>query len=288
MLVTTTDISKRRIHKSVSTIARTSTIYILLTIFKQFYDFILQLDLRAEVSYLCCERSDPLLVHGVQDAQVVPLDFQTLVFCLQVVYFSIAHFRRFVKAKRPKISFFLIFRALSRRARRPIAQLLRPRRIGLYHPKEATLNSPPPPPPPLPTARIASSHKSRKIASNRPKSSDKTAPLTKSTRPSDKKSQKNQNFSTFFKKPIDKPIDLCYNTVLFGGDSLGRDLGVAQLVARYLGVVEAASSSLVTQTSKIPTGHTKRGRFYCCALFLSSSAKRLERDEPTSTFRRRE
>ena len=26
------------------------------------------------------------------------------------------------------------------------------------------------------------------------------------------------------------------------------DLGVAQLVARYLGVVEAASSSLVTQT----------------------------------------
>ena len=28
-----------------------------------------------------------------------------------------------------------------------------------------------------------------------------------------------------------------------------RDLGVAQLVARYLGVVEAASSSLVTQTN---------------------------------------
>ena len=27
------------------------------------------------------------------------------------------------------------------------------------------------------------------------------------------------------------------------------NLGVAQLVARYLGVVEAASSSLVTQTS---------------------------------------
>ena len=27
-----------------------------------------------------------------------------------------------------------------------------------------------------------------------------------------------------------------------------QDLGVAQLVARYLGVVEAASSSLVTQT----------------------------------------
>ena len=29
-----------------------------------------------------------------------------------------------------------------------------------------------------------------------------------------------------------------------------RHLGVAQLVARYLGVVEAASSSLVTQTRK--------------------------------------
>ena len=29
-----------------------------------------------------------------------------------------------------------------------------------------------------------------------------------------------------------------------------QDLGVAQLVARYLGVVEAASSSLVTQTNK--------------------------------------
>ena len=28
------------------------------------------------------------------------------------------------------------------------------------------------------------------------------------------------------------------------------DLGVAQLVARYLGVVEAASSSLVTQTKQ--------------------------------------
>ena len=29
-----------------------------------------------------------------------------------------------------------------------------------------------------------------------------------------------------------------------------QDLGVAQLVARYLGVVEAASSSLVTQTKQ--------------------------------------
>ena len=32
------------------------------------------------------------------------------------------------------------------------------------------------------------------------------------------------------------------------GREKSDDLGVAQLVARYLGVVEAASSSLVTQT----------------------------------------
>ena len=36
-----------------------------------------------------------------------------------------------------------------------------------------------------------------------------------------------------------------YNIEVLKNDS---DLGVAQLVARYLGVVEAASSSLVTQT----------------------------------------
>ncbi len=41
---------------------------------------------------------------------------------------------------------------------------------------------------------------------------------------------------------------MCYNTVLFGETPTKMDLGVAQLVARYLGVVEAASSSLVTQT----------------------------------------
>ena len=35
-------------------------------------------------------------------------------------------------------------------------------------------------------------------------------------------------------------------------------LGVAQLVARYLGVVEAASSSLVTQTSISYEMHKKR------------------------------
>ena len=43
-------------------------------------DLILMLDLHTEVSVLCCERSDPLLVHGVLDAQLVPLGFQPLVF----------------------------------------------------------------------------------------------------------------------------------------------------------------------------------------------------------------
>ena len=33
-------------------------------------------------------------------------------------------------------------------------------------------------------------------------------------------------------------------------EKMASNLGVAQLVARYLGVVEAASSSLVTQTKK--------------------------------------
>ena len=42
---------------------------------------------------------------------------------------------------------------------------------------------------------------------------------------------------------------MCYNNkVERQNASLTTDLGVAQLVARYLGVVEAASSSLVTQT----------------------------------------
>ena len=42
---------------------------------------------------------------------------------------------------------------------------------------------------------------------------------------------------------------MCYNTKV-GSDPARKqsNLGVAQLVARYLGVVEAASSSLVTQT----------------------------------------
>ena len=40
-----------------------------------------------------------------------------------------------------------------------------------------------------------------------------------------------------------------------------QDLGVAQLVARYLGVVEAASSSLVTQTKT--RVHNEPSFFFC-------------------------
>ena len=45
-----------------------------------------------------------------------------------------------------------------------------------------------------------------------------------------------------------------------------QDLGVAQLVARYLGVVEAASSSLVTQTKT--RVHNEPSFFFC---FLAKS-----------------
>ena len=57
------------------------------------------------------------------------------------------------------------------------------------------------------------------------------------------------------------------------------DLGVAQLVARYLGVVEAASSSLVTQTSIFNEMHKKSSRIvrfrldfclFCHYLFAST------------------
>ena len=48
---------------------------------------------------------------------------------------------------------------------------------------------------------------------------------------------------------IDIPIFPCYTIKALSSGSK-QDLGVAQLVARYLGVVEAASSSLVTQTRK--------------------------------------
>ena len=45
------------------------------------------------------------------------------------------------------------------------------------------------------------------------------------------------------------------------------DLGVAQLVARYLGVVEAASSSLVTQT--ISSVHN-RFQLWTLDIFMSA------------------
>ena len=48
-------------------------------------------------------------------------------------------------------------------------------------------------------------------------------------------------------KCLDKSALVWYNNQAVG-DNL-KHLGVAQLVARYLGVVEAASSSLVTQTN---------------------------------------
>ncbi len=50
-------------------------------------------------------------------------------------------------------------------------------------------------------------------------------------------------------------------------------LGVAQLVARYLGVVEAASSSLVTQT-KNRESHDSRFFFYFLAKSLEISSFR--------------
>ena len=43
-----------------------------------------------------------------------------------------------------------------------------------------------------------------------------------------------------------------------------RHLGVAQLVARYLGVVEAASSSLVTQTiASVHNFKNEHSLFFC-------------------------
>ncbi len=51
----------------------------------------------------------------------------------------------------------------------------------------------------------------------------------------------------FSKKVLTKYF--CY-AIMLGSARKAGDLGVAQLVARYLGVVEAASSSLVTQTRK--------------------------------------
>ena len=52
---------------------------------------------------------------------------------------------------------------------------------------------------------------------------------------------------TFFRKCLTKPIS---GDIINNVDCGERCLGVAQLVARYLGVVEAVGSSPVTQTRK--------------------------------------
>ena len=61
---------------------------------------------------------------------------------------------------------------------------------------------------------------------------------------------KRENLPKIFPKHLDKRLFPCYNRQAKKECSslIAQDLGVAQLVARYLGVVEAASSSLVTQT----------------------------------------
>ena len=65
---------------------------------------------------------------------------------------------------------------------------------------------------------------------------------------------------SFFDKTLDIAKEKDYN------DKCAENLGVAQLVARYLGVVEAAGSSPVTQTSQEP-------RYVNCVsgLFLCSN-----------------
>ena len=60
------------------------------------------------------------------------------------------------------------------------------------------------------------------------------------------------------KKALTNPIECA---IMY---ELSRNLGVAQLVARYLGVVEAASSSLVTQTRK----SIENSRFLCFFLLF--------------------
>ena len=57
----------------------------------------------------------------------------------------------------------------------------------------------------------------------------------------------------FFQKTLDLRAALWYNTECC-------HLGVAQLVARYLGVVEAAGSSPVTQTKVSYETHKKRAK----------------------------
>ena len=55
-----------------------------------------------------------------------------------------------------------------------------------------------------------------------------------------------------------------------------KDLGVAQLGARYLGVVEAASSSLVTQTiSSVHNESDEHSIFFCLYLIVWSRISAL-------------
>ena len=64
-----------------------------------------------------------------------------------------------------------------------------------------------------------------------------------------------KTFRKISRKGVDKATKKCYN------DQVPRDrtnLGVAQLVARYLGVVEAARSSRVTQTKILAKADKKR------------------------------
>ena len=59
-------------------------------------------------------------------------------------------------------------------------------------------------------------------------------------------------------------------------------LGVAQMVARYLGVVEAAGSNPVTQTMRRIAADKRALTFRGCALFLSCFlAKRGSADAPS-------
>ena len=72
----------------------------------------------------------------------------------------------------------------------------------------------------------------------------------------------------FLKKLLTKRL-LCDIIVKSSRDDTKnhRFLGVAQLVARYLGVVEAASSSLVTQTiSSVHNESDEHSIFFCLYL----------------------
>ena len=59
--------------------------------------------------------------------------------------------------------------------------------------------------------------------------------------------KKSKKLGDFFEKGVDIAWRVCYNKKAV------RHLGVAQLGARYLGVVEAAGSSPVTQIEKNST-----------------------------------